>query len=99
MSVLGMNTHVDSIAGSHFIKERAERELALQNMALGEQAVNRIDRNSSTWKAIKQYIKEQVATDYMPTLRNRGIDHDGTQYARGGIDALDGLLQFGGEEV
>ncbi len=86
-----------SIAGPNFINERAERELAKEQLALGDQAVNRIDRNSNTWKAIKEYIKQQTAEDYMPTLRHKGIGHDETQYARGGLDALESLLEFGGE--
>jgi hypothetical protein len=59
----------------------------------------KVDRNSLTWKAVKQHIEELVATDYMGTLRNRSADHGQNQYAKGAMDALDSLLSFGGEEV
>jgi hypothetical protein len=59
----------------------------------------KVDRNSLTWKAVKQEAKRLGDMDYMNTLRNRNEDHGRTQYARGAMDALDCLLRFGGEDV
>lgn len=55
----------------------------------------RISPQSPTWQAVKQWIQEQIDMDLQPTLRNRTIDHSLTQYARGGYDYLDRLLEYG----
>lgn len=59
----------------------------------------KIDRNSQTWKAVKKYIEDQISCEFSPMLRKRDSDHNKTQYARGGFDALEGLLEFGGENI
>lgn len=59
----------------------------------------RVNHNSDTWKAIKMYVEKEIAANYLPTLKNKGISHDDTQHARGGIEALERLLEFGGESI
>lgn len=83
----------------NFIRTEADRIKAIDSMASVGTTSPRIDRNSNTWKAVKQHIAEIVSTEYMPTLRNRSMDHGQNQYAKGAMDALDSLLNFGGEEV
>jgi hypothetical protein len=68
-----------------------------RNRQPGEERDAKIDRGSPTWKAVKAYIARQVADNYMPMLKNRGVSHDDTQYARGGVEALESLLEFAGE--
>jgi len=76
------------------------RQEYLDNITKGySQPRYRVDTESLTWKAIKQEIQRLNSTDYMNTLRSKNKDHGQTQYARGAMDALDCLLQFGGEEV
>lgn len=58
-----------------------------------------INRGSDTWKAVVAYITEQIDEDHMPVLRNNITDHGQTQYARGALDALEGLLEFGGKPI
>jgi hypothetical protein len=59
----------------------------------------RIDRNSGTWKAIREFMKEKAKDDYMPTLRNQQLDYSQVQYARGALDAFDSLLEHAGENI
>ena len=80
------------------IKEKEEAAEFFSPLHLTE-VESKIDRASQTWKAVRQYVEEQVRQNYLPTLRNRAISHDETQYARGGFDALESLLAFGGESI
>ena len=88
-----------SIAGPNHIRETQEAALTLEAMAMESKARHRIDRQSSTWLAIKEFMKKQADGDYMPMLRNRTVEYPETQYARGALDAFDSLLEFAGEEV
>lgn len=60
-----------------------------------EQPQPKIDPNSPTWQAIKKWIEGEVRSDFLPALRSRNTTQDHTQYARGGYDALERLLQQG----
>ncbi|MBV5329141.1 MAG: hypothetical protein JZU65_16190 [Chlorobium sp.] len=82
-----------------------EKEIELERMrqakerfALEGTPTPRIDNRSNTWLAVKEYIKEKTASDYMCVLRNRTTKESETQYARGCIDALEGLLDLEGDE-
>lgn len=88
-----------SIAGPGFKPTLNEIERRKVFLATDNQGNHKIDRDSGTWLAVKEFIKEQVSTAYMPTLRGKKVEFDETQYARGAMDALDSLLEFAGEEV
>jgi len=75
-----------------------EEERIKEAIALSDPAP-RIDRNSGTWKAIKNFMKDRAKDDYVPTLRNKQLEYPQVQYARGALDAFDSLLEFAGEEV
>ncbi len=52
-----------------------------------------------TWQAIRSAIKEKARDEYFPALRNKQLDMSDVQYARGGLDALESLLNIAGEEL
>lgn len=58
-----------------------------------------IDKESLTWQAIRSAIKEKARDEYFPALRNKQLDMSDVQYARGGLDALESLLNIAGEEL
>jgi len=68
-------------------------------IAMGDTTGHRVDPNSSTWRAIKEFIRSKGREEYIPSLRNKQLEYPEVQYARGAMDALDSLLEFGGEEV
>jgi hypothetical protein len=76
-----------------------QRSKLIDALARDDNHQFKVDRDGATWKAVKQEIERLKETDYQSTLRNRKTDHGQTQYARGALDALDSLLEFGGEEV
>lgn len=78
------------------VRTEQERLDLIDRLAKDENHQFQVDRNSATWRAIKQEIERLTEMDYMSTLRNRNADHGRTQYARGAMDAFDCLLQFGG---
>ncbi len=82
-----------------FVRTEAQRKALIDSLALDNSGDYRVDRRSPTWQAVKSFLEEQVKVHYMPTLRNVSMDHGQTQYARGAMDVLDRLLEFGGEEV
>lgn len=85
--------------GSKIISSEAERVAEINRQTLGDGPEPKIDRNSQTWKAVINYIKNQQEVEFMPMLRKRDSSSDRTQYARGGLDALDGLMEHGGEDI
>jgi hypothetical protein len=87
----------DSLFGPNFVSNKQVLEEARRREAMGGQPESRIDIRSNTWIASKKYIKDKIANDYMQVLRTRNIGQDETQYARGAIDALESLLEFGGD--
>jgi len=86
-----------NVYGTDYVAEKMRREEELRRVAMGGQPESRIDIRSNTWIASKKYIKDKIANDYMQVLRTRNIGQDETQYARGAIDALESLLEFGGD--
>jgi len=95
----GTTTNFGEMPRNWKTRTEAEQNRLIDELSRDDGHKFQVDRNSPTWKAIMQEIKELTEIDYQLTLRNRNRDHDQTQYARGALDAFDCLLRFGGEEV
>jgi hypothetical protein len=90
---------VTSLAGPEFVRERAERELERERAVIHDSIAHSIDPQSSTWKSLAAQIRIMVADSYQPVLRSRTANYEDTQYARGAIDALETVLELGGETI
>lgn len=79
----------DNIIGHEFAELRAEFESRLERLALGD-----LPEPTTVARKLKTFIKTKMEEEYLPTLRNKCIEYPDVQYARGGMDALESLLQF-----
>ncbi len=89
-----------SLAGPDRLRDVQEGRRIKEAMALDPMlGTARIERHGGTWVAIREAIREWQKEEYLPALRNKNLDFSEVQYARGAMDALDRLLELGGEGV
>jgi hypothetical protein len=77
-----------NLAGEEFASLRHEFESRLERLALGDLQ----EQPATVVSKMKAFIKSRMEEDYIPTLRNKSTDFLEVQYARGALDALEGLL-------